>query len=608
MRKTLFFLFAVLLSATAFSQNYLKIMSYNVRNGSGMDGVCNYQRAANVINNAQPDVVAIQEVDSVTGRSNQHYVLDELACRTQMHAYFSPAINFDGGKYGIGILSKKEPISLQKMALPGSEEARTLIVAEFEDYVFCCTHLSLTEKDRMTSLEIIKGLEAKCNKPFFIAGDMNAAPSSDFVKGLEKEFKILSNKKIPTWPADTPTDTIDYIAIGKNHAKGIENYGAQVLNEPFASDHRPILVKVRMAVKTEDIFRTKPYLQNPIGNGMTVMWETKVPTYSWVEFGTDTTNLQRARTLIDGQVLCNNTMHKIRLNNLKPGQKYYYRVCSQEMLVYQGYYKSFGNTAKSAFSHFTLPNAKDDEFTAVIFNDLHQHNETFYALRDQIKDVDYDFVVFNGDVVDDPWGHDQATRFISIMTEGVGSDCIPTFFIRGNHEIRNAYSVGLRDHYDYQNDKPYGAFNWGDTRIIMLDCGEDKKDDHWVYYGLNDFTQLRNDQAEFLKKEVKSKEFKKASRRVLIHHIPLYGNTYEDLCGPLWKPILEKAKFDLAINGHTHSYAYHPKGSLGNNYPVVIGGGYKMKDATVMVLHKTKDALKLKVIDTEGKVLLEETY
>ena len=34
---------------------------------------------------------------------------------------------------------------------------------------------------------------------------------------------------------------------------------------------------------------------------------------------------------------------------------------------------------------------------------------------------------------------------------------------------RNAYSIGLRDHFDYVEDKTYASFNWGDTRIVMLD-------------------------------------------------------------------------------------------------------------------------------------------
>lgn len=128
----------------------------------------------------------------------------------------------------------------------------------------------------------------------------------------------------------------------------------------MASDHRPILVELRTAEKADKIFRMKPYLQNPVGNGITVMWETTVPAYCWVEYGTDTTQLKRARTIVDGQVVCNNYLHKIRIDGLQPGQKYYYRVCSQEILLYQAYKKVFGNTAQSAFSEFTLPATDTD--------------------------------------------------------------------------------------------------------------------------------------------------------------------------------------------------------------------------------------------------------
>ena len=108
------FLFACMLAMalSAHSQDYLKLMSYNIRNANGMDGICSYQRIANVINNASPDVVAIQELDSMTVRSGQKYVLGELAERTQMHASYAPAINFQGGKYGIGILSRQEPLAI----------------------------------------------------------------------------------------------------------------------------------------------------------------------------------------------------------------------------------------------------------------------------------------------------------------------------------------------------------------------------------------------------------------------------------------------------------------------------------------------------------------
>ena len=158
MKKIFLLIFVILFIFPVQAQHTLRLMTYNIKNANGMDDICNFQRVANVINNASPDVVAIQEVDSMTRRSGQKYVLGEIAERTQMHACFAPAIEFEGGKYGIGLLTKQVPLRLQTIPLPGREEARTLILAEFEDYIYCCTHLSLTEEDRMKSLKIVKSL------------------------------------------------------------------------------------------------------------------------------------------------------------------------------------------------------------------------------------------------------------------------------------------------------------------------------------------------------------------------------------------------------------------------------------------------------------------
>lgn len=606
MKKILFLFLSVLMSLSAFSQDTLKVMTYNIRNGNGMDKVRSYERIADVILKQNPDVVAIQELDSMTKRSNQTYVLGEVAKLTRMYDYYGPAINYSGGKYGVGILSKKQPLKVSQRPLPGRGERRTFLMAEFEDYIFCCTHLALTEEDRMLSLDIIDSIAACQTKPFIIAGDMNAEPGSDFVNRLQKNYRIFNDLKQATWPAPKPEQTIDYIAMWKPTSEGFANVRTWVVDEPVASDHRPIMSKIRVAKKAEEIFACKPYLQNPVNGGITVMWETTVPAYSWVEYGTDKENLQRARLLVDGQVICNNDLHKIRIEGLQPGQKYYYRVCSTEILSYKAYSKAFGNTAVSEFGSFELPEADEDSFTALIFNDLHQDGATFQALMEQVKDVDYDLVFFNGDCIDDPANRAQASRFVKLLTESLKADRIPVFFMRGNHEIRNAYSIGLRNHFDYVGDKTYGAFNWGDTRIVMLDCGEDKPDDTPVYYDLNDFSQLRRDQVGFLKQEMASKAFKKAEKRILIHHIPLYGSD-GNLCSDLWKPVLEKAPFDISLNAHEHKYAYHPKGSLKCSYPVIIGGGKKVEDATVIVLEKDDDELKVKVLGAKGEVLLDTT-
>lgn len=586
--------------------NTLRIMSYNIRNGKGLDDVTDYQRTADVINKVRPNVVALQEVDSVTGRSGQTDVLRILGEKTLMYPTYAPAIDYDGGKYGIGMLSKEKPLATRYLALPGREEERALLIVEFENYIYCCTHLSLTGEDRLASLDIIRKEAAKANKPLFIAGDLNAHPDSEVIKGMQNDFVILSNIKQPTFPADKPTETIDYIAAYAKDTTAFTRLSSWVVDEPVASDHRPIVTDIVFMQPAAKIFRTEPYLQNPVGNGITVMWQTTVPTYSWVEYGTDKNQLKKARTIVDGQVICNDLQNKIRLDNLEPGKTYYYRICSQEIMLYQAYKKVFGETAVSDFHTFTLPSSSESDFTAIIFNDLHKHSETLQALYKQVKDVDYDFVIFNGDCIDDPANHDEATHFLSELNETVGAANKPVFYLRGNHEIRNAYSIGLRNLFDYVGDKTYGSFNWGDTRIVMLDCGEDKPDDHWVYYGLNDFSALREAQVGFLKEELASKPFKQAAKRVLIHHVPIYGKDVDryNPCLELWGGLLAKAPFNVCINAHTHRHAYYPKGEANNNnFPVVVGGGYRLDGATVMVLQKKGKEMTLRVLNAKGETL-----
>ena len=207
-----------------------------------MDDVCDFQRIADVINHIHPEVVALQELDSMTHRSGQKYVLGEIAGRTQMHAYFAPAIDYDGGKYGIGLLTKEIPVSLKTMTLPGREEARALIMAEFDNYILLL-HPSVSHRRRPHGLTgAYKRLCRRSQKTFFLAGDLNAEPESAFIKYLQQDFQILSDVNQHTFPAPAPTETIDYITALKQNMKGFTVTSAQVVNEPVASDHRPLVV------------------------------------------------------------------------------------------------------------------------------------------------------------------------------------------------------------------------------------------------------------------------------------------------------------------------------------------------------------------------------
>lgn len=606
------FVFTSLFASDKFprEKNVVRIMSYNVHNCKGTDNEFNYDRIANIIDDVKPDVVSLQELDSVTTRNNGVFALKKLSELTAMHYLFAPAISLQGGSYGIGMLSKERPIKYQTISLPGREESRVLLIAEFSKYVCCAVHMSLTEADQIASVAIIENALKGISKPVFLAGDMNSEFSSATQIAMREIFKPLSNPNKKTYPSDDAKECIDYIYAYKENQHQFSVIQNQVIPEKIASDHLPLFTDVRIAADATQIMRTKPYLQNPNNGGITVSWLTNVPVHSWVEYGTNPQHLDcRAETLIDGQSVCNNEHHKVRLKNLKPDTRYYYRVCSQEITLYEAYRKEFGATACSEVYSFSVPGSKTTDFTAIIMNDLHKNKKTLSKLANQIKGIDYDMVIFNGDCIDDPKDEKSAVDFLSYMNEQVHAEKAPVYLIRGNHEIRNAYSIQLRDLIDYVGgNTTYGAFNWGDSRFVLLDCGEDKPDTTKVYYGLNSFESFRREQTEFLKKELSGNEFKKASAKVLIHHIPLYCMPSDEYtpCKDMWHPLLKKASFNLAINAHNHSFAYHPKGECENNFPVVVGGGPDLDNGTVMILKKRNSKLTLTVLNTEGKELLKK--
>lgn len=221
-------------------QDTLKVMTYNVRHCAGMDMVLDYDRTAAVIVQQQPDVVALQELDSLTGRSEHRYQLGELASRTQYYPIFGSAIEYDGGKYGVGILTREHPLSTKHIPLPG-EEPRVLLVVELQNYVIACTHLDLEEEQRLASVPLIVEEAQRWQKPFILVGDWNDTPGSELLQEMTKHFTILSGGEA-SYPADEPQDCLDYVALFKGHS--VERLESTVIDEPEASDHRPVMVEM----------------------------------------------------------------------------------------------------------------------------------------------------------------------------------------------------------------------------------------------------------------------------------------------------------------------------------------------------------------------------
>lgn len=626
-------------------QPSFRFMTYNIRNGKGMDKKTDYGRIAQEILQCGADFVAIQEADSATSRNGKRYVLGELALQTQMYPIFAKAIPMKGGAYGIGLLCRERPLHTRQYRLPGREEARTLLIAEFQSFYLACTHWSLNAKDRMTSArEICRIASTLKDKPLLLAGDFNATPDSPEMKVLTEDFFLVNNPQSPTYPSDIPEKTIDYIAVWKPRARQIywSEQHTHVIAAKEASDHRPVVADFRIKTPANRFFYGRPYLQNPTNGGITVMFQTRQPAYCWVEFTSDTllaargeTPLYKVRTLVGGQAVCHDIEQKIRLEHLDEGNTYYYRVCGQEFLENRAYYKALGDTVRTPFFSFTLPEKENSNFTAIILNDMHGVDQVEQKMAQLARSIPHDLVFLNGDCLPEPADRMEAITNVNRLSERFEGSTHPIFFIRGNHEIRNAYSSGMTSLFDYPSPpepkepknqkvltetaenhwlsstpenapKTYGSFSWGDTRFVYLDCGEDKPDDTWVYYGLNDFSGFRQEQATFLKQELGSRNFRRADRHILLSHIPLWGNTDEyQPCTDLWGPILKKASWDVGLFAHTHEFRFYETDSIAP-FPIYIGGGYDLQTATMAVIRKEDKKMSLEVYNAEGQILLRK--
>jgi len=253
----LFVVIGWLIAVNLPAQDTLTVMSYNIKHASGMDTVVNINRIADVIKKIHPDLVALQEVDNGVKRS---YRTDEpaaLADLTGTYSLFSQNIPFQGGQYGNAILSRDSVRVWQNVHLPSlyRGEQRGVLVStipnEIAPVTFLATHLDYREAnaERLLSITVIDSLADASKTPFVIAaGDFNDTPESEVITKMRKNFRWANQcseqDTVLTFPADFPDRQIDYIFYRARKGYSIQCLSFQVLNEPVASDHRPIVAKL----------------------------------------------------------------------------------------------------------------------------------------------------------------------------------------------------------------------------------------------------------------------------------------------------------------------------------------------------------------------------
>ena len=241
---------SILLMSQAISQagsevKPLRVLSWNIHHGEGMDGKVDLERLATVIRAQQPDIVMLQDVDRRCKRSGGVDQPAELARLTGMQPLFGKATESEEGESGQVILSRFPLSDLKIHRLPGEGEPRIAMSAIVETPIGPISAASIYLDGQDAARQIVQAQVASAallevvTSPVVLAGDFNAGPDSKTlaVFGQAPWFIVEKSDPPATHPADHPTDEIDFAIVrGLNAEKP-----TTVIGETVASDHRPIL-------------------------------------------------------------------------------------------------------------------------------------------------------------------------------------------------------------------------------------------------------------------------------------------------------------------------------------------------------------------------------
>ena len=228
----------------------LRVLVYNIHAGKDAAGVSNLERVAAIIDAERADVVLLQEVDRNTTRSGGVDQLAELMRLTSMHGAFGKSLDFQGGEYGIAIISRWPIVNARVIPLRidppqpragGSIEPRVAFLVETGGMVVANTHLDASREETWRMQEVGELLRHEAD---IVGGDFNAEPGSNVYarvtdSGLRDAWKLCGEGDSLTFSATKPVKRIDYLFLQNRSCDR-----ATVLDTD-ASDHRPLLVVVR---------------------------------------------------------------------------------------------------------------------------------------------------------------------------------------------------------------------------------------------------------------------------------------------------------------------------------------------------------------------------
>lgn len=228
-------------SAVKFPANaeVLTVAAYNIRHGRGMDQRVDLERTASVLRPIGASLIALQEVDSVCGRSGSVDQSAVLASSLGMNHAFGAFMPYDGGSYGMAVLSTFPIVETHRHELPEGAEPRCAleVVVEYAPrrrLSFVSIHNDWTEERlRIPQVEaLLRALSAR-RHPVILAGDFTTTRDGASLALLQDAGYVIDEKRTATFPSTRPEKEIDFIMV-----KGFSSPAkVQVVEERMTSDH-----------------------------------------------------------------------------------------------------------------------------------------------------------------------------------------------------------------------------------------------------------------------------------------------------------------------------------------------------------------------------------
>jgi len=361
---------------------------------------------------------------------------------------------------------------------------------------------------------------------------------------------------------------------------------------------------VLLAAAAQAITVTRPVsVQGVTPDSVTIVWNTTESVSAVVDYGPTLDYGLSAESKVPSP------SHAITLHNLAPGQTYYYRVRSSDMVLYAG----------SDYHFRTVPDKRTSRWRFLAFGDSGKGNATQLSLVPFMVQAQPDFLIHVGDV---------------IYPAGAAEDFDPKYFVPyapfvrntpvwlsiGNHDDATAEAQPYLDAFylprSPAGNERYYSFNYGQAHFVALDS------DHML-----DPVQL-----DWLEQDLANATT--TWKFVYLHHPPyscgMHGSSTS--IRHVVAPLFETYGVDVVFSGHDHDYqrsypmlgeavvdsAQSPdfKRPRGVIY-IVTGGGAGVRPtsagcpftaAAISVTHFTRVdvdglTLTLQAIDNQGRVI-----